>query len=234
MLNPNGVATIFRDRVRTWSECATRIRRLAAGLSALGVGKGDRIAILSLNNDRYYETMFAAPAIGAIVVPINTRLAPPEIDFILQDSGARALMLDETFAPMLDRLTELGGVSDVIYLGDDAPPAGMRGFEALLGENAHLPEVASNDDVAGIFYTGGTTGRSKGVMLTHRNLVSNAIMIVSAFGYRHDSVVYSFRSDVSSGRWRIDLRGDDGRGNPCVHSALRSARPAGRNRTSRG
>jgi len=188
MLNPNGVATIFRDRVRTWSECAMRIRRLASGLSALGIGKGDRIAILSLNNDRYYETMFAAPAIGAIIVPINTRLAPPEIDFILQDSGARMLMLDDAFAPMLDRLTELGGVSDVIYLGDDTAPPGMRAFEAVLGEHARLPEVACNDDVAGIFYTGGTTGRSKGVMLTHRNLVSNAIMVVTAFGYRHDSV----------------------------------------------
>ncbi|MBS0642798.1 MAG: long-chain fatty acid--CoA ligase [Proteobacteria bacterium] len=188
MVNPNGVATIFRDRVRTWSQCAERIRRLASGLTARGVGKGDRVAILALNSDRYFELMFAAPAIGAIIVPINTRLAPPEIDYILKDSGARMLLLDTTFAPMLSRLTELDAVQDVVFLDDGAVPDGLCPYESLLADDAPLPEVAGHDDVAGIFYTGGTTGRSKGVMLTHRNLVSNAIMVVTAFGYRPDSV----------------------------------------------
>src|SRR3954467_9546232 len=110
MVNPTGVATIFGDRVRTWTECAQRIRRLGSGLAGLGLAKGDRVAILALNSDRYYEMMFAAPGIGAIIVPINTRLAPPEIDYILKDSGARMLLLDEAFAPVLGRLSELSAV----------------------------------------------------------------------------------------------------------------------------
>ncbi|HVZ10407.1 long-chain-fatty-acid--CoA ligase [Rhodopila sp.] len=188
MVNPHGVATIFRDREHSWLQCAERIRRLAAGLAALGIGKGDRVAILALNSDRYFEAMFAIPALGAIIVPVNTRLAPPEIDYILKDSGARMLMLDTGFVPMLDKLTELAAVRDIVHLDADAPGGGLRGFESLLAADAPLPEAAANDDVAGIFYTGGTTGRSKGVMLTHRNLVSNAIMVVTAFDYRPGAV----------------------------------------------
>ena len=78
-------------------------------------------------------------------------------------------------------------------------------MKSLLGEDVPLPANAADDDVAGIFYTGGTTGRSKGVMLTHRNLMSNAIMVVTAFDYRPDFGLHSFRADVPPGRRCIDL-----------------------------
>src|SRR5438067_790283 len=96
-VNPSGIATIFRDRRRTWVQTADRIAR---GLARLGVGKGDRVAIIALNSDRYFETLFAVPALGAIIVPLNTRLAPPEIAFMLQDSGAKLLLLDDAFATL--------------------------------------------------------------------------------------------------------------------------------------
>jgi long-chain acyl-CoA synthetase len=78
-INASGTATIFRDRRHVWGETADRTARLAGGLSRLGLAKGDRAAILALNSDLYFETLFAVPMAGAIIVPINTRLAPPEM-----------------------------------------------------------------------------------------------------------------------------------------------------------
>ena len=187
-VNPSGLATVFRDRRRNWAESAARIFRLAGGLSALGIDKGDRVAILALNSDRYFEALFAVPAAGAAIVPINTRLAPPEIAFILEDSGAKALLVDDAFVPMIGRIPGLSLATQLIYIGDGPVPAGMRSFEALLDSDPVTDGVAGGDDLAGIFYTGGTTGRSKGVMLSHRNLVSNAAMVVPALGYGPDSV----------------------------------------------
>ena len=187
-IHPHGISTIFRDRRCTWAETADRISRIAGGLAALGLGTGDRAAILALNSDRYFEALYAVPMAGAIIVPLNTRLAPPEIDFILEDSGAALLLVDDAFAAMPVQLTQMAGVKKVIYLGDGPTPPGMLGFETLLGEPFVTDSPAGGHDVAGIFYTGGTTGRSKGVMLTHDNLVSNAAMMGPAIGYRHDSI----------------------------------------------
>jgi long-chain acyl-CoA synthetase len=186
-INPSGTASVFRERRRSWAETANRVARAAGGLSRMGLRKGDRVAILALNSDRYFETLFALPAAGIILVPINTRLAPPEIAYILEDSGAKALLVDDAFTPLVSQIPSLAGVTELVHLGDGQAPAGMRSFESLLDANAIADGVAAGDDVAGIFYTGGTTGRSKGVMLTHRNLVSNAAMVVPAVGYRFDS-----------------------------------------------
>ncbi len=188
-VNRGGVATVFRERRHSWGGVAERIARLAGGLAGLGVGRGDRVAILALNSDRYWEAMYAIPGLGAIMVPLNTRLAPPEIAFMLADSGAKALVVDDAFAAIPGQLAgQMGDVATVVHLGEGATPAGMVGWESLLGEAPAGFGDAGDDDVAGIFYTGGTTGRSKGVMLTHRNLVANAAMIIPAAGYRFDSV----------------------------------------------
>ena len=187
--NPAGVATIFRERRFTWAQVAGRIGRIAGGLAGLGIGRGDRVAILALNSDRYWEAMYAIAGMGATMVPLNTRLAPPEIAFMLVDSGAKAIIVDDTFAAIPGQLAgHMGDVAHVIHSGDGAVPAGMLGWEALLADVPAGFGEAGDDDLAGIFYTGGTTGRSKGVMLTHRNLVSNAAMIIPAVGYQYDSV----------------------------------------------
>jgi long-chain acyl-CoA synthetase len=186
---PAGVSTIFRDRRRTWRETEDRVARIAGGLRSGGLRKGDRAAILALNGDRYFEYLFAVPAAGGITVPLNTRLAPPEIAYILEDSGATMLFIDAAFAPVLAQLAgKLGAVRDIVYLDDDAVPAGMVAFEDLLDAPPFTDVIAEDDDVAGIFYTGGTTGQAKGVMLTHRNLVINAANIVVAVGYVSDSI----------------------------------------------
>ena len=93
-IRPKGCSTVFRDRRRTWTQTAERVRRIAGGLAATGVRSGDRVAILALNSDRYYELMYAIPWLGAAMVPVNTRLAAPEIQYILEDAGACALFID--------------------------------------------------------------------------------------------------------------------------------------------
>ncbi len=186
---PAGVSTIFRDRRRTWRDTADRIGRLAGGLRGRGLRKGDRAAILALNSDRYFEYLFAVAAAGGVAVPVNTRLAPQEIAYLLEDSGATMLFVDAAFAPLLALLGgRLGAVRDIVWLDDDAPPDGMLAFETLLDAPPITQVAAQDDDLAGIFYTGGTTCQAKGVMLCHRNLIINAANITVAVGYASTSI----------------------------------------------
>ena len=157
----------------------------ASGLKEAGVQPGDRVAILALNSDRYLELMYAIPWLGAVMVPVNTRLATPEVRYILEDSGARVLFIDGAMQAHAAALTgQIPTVKEVFYLDDDAPPAGMRPYEALAAAPAIADAGAGGEALAGLFYTGGTTGKSKGVMLSHNNLVWNAMNIVS--GVYHD------------------------------------------------
>ena len=188
-VKPNGTAMIFQDRERTWRELQDRVGRLAGGLVGAGLSKGGRAAILSLNSDRYFEYLLAVPMAGGAVVPINIRLAPPEIEYILDDSSAEMLFIDDRFAPVLETLKgRMSSVREVIYLGDGRLPIGMRAYEGLLAADPITNRAGGEADLAGIFYTGGTTGKAKGVMLSHSNLVTNAANIVTAFAYDADSV----------------------------------------------
>jgi long-chain acyl-CoA synthetase len=141
-----------------------------------------------LNSDRYLELMYAIPWIGAAMVPINTRLAAPEIEYILADSGAVALFIDGAMAHHLSALDgKMRGVREIIWLDDIASPEGMLHYEDLTAYETTDDVGAANDDLAGLFYTGGTTGRSKGVMLTHTNLVVNAMNAVAGMGFNADT-----------------------------------------------
>src|ERR1700722_11121002 len=100
-VNPTGIATIFGDRIQDWTSFSARAARLAGALTGLGFRPGDRIGILSLNSDRYLESFFGLAWAGIVFVPINTRLAPPEIVFWLTDSGCTGLLIDDTFTSIL-------------------------------------------------------------------------------------------------------------------------------------
>ena len=181
----NEVATIGAGRERTWPEVGARVARLAGALQSLGVQSGDRVAILALNSDRYLEYMFAVPWAGGVFVPINIRLAPPEVAFWLNDSGSEILLVDDQFLPMLESLDGmLETVREVVYIGDGRAPEGLHHYETILTSASPVPDAGrGDDDLAGIYYTGGTTGRSKGVMLSHRNLVSNNAHVVAALRF---------------------------------------------------
>ena len=186
-VNRDGLATVFADRERNWTECGTRVAKLAGALQGLGIADGARAAILALNSDRYFEYFYAVLWAGGVFVPINTRLAAPEIAFWLNDSGSEVLFVDDAFLEPLKALEgKLDSVRTVIYLGDGETPAGMLNFEEILAAAPAVDDALRGyDDLAGLYYTGGTTGRSKGVMLSHRNLVCNALNVIPAFGFKY-------------------------------------------------
>ncbi|MBL8674934.1 MAG: long-chain fatty acid--CoA ligase [Rhodospirillales bacterium] len=188
-IKPRGVSTVFRGRRHDWTTSLERVARLAGGLRALGIGAADRIAILALNSDRYLELMYAIPWIGAAMVPLNTRLATPETEYILEDSGSVALFVDGAMRAHAEALAgKMPALKAVIWLDDDAPPAGMRAYEDLLSAGAVDDAGAGGETLAGLFYTGGTTGKSKGVMLSHANLTWNAMNAIAGIGFDGDTV----------------------------------------------
>ncbi len=189
-LNPTGTATSYGGRQHNWSEVSDRVARLAAALQSFGLGEGDRVAILSLNSDCYYESIFAIPWAGYCVVPLNTRWALPENKYAVGDSGARVLLFDDVFAEQAGQLvSELDALSVAIYMGDGDCPEWAQSYAALVADNA--PVAASSrggDDMAGIFYTGGTTGFPKGVMQSHRAIWASAMGSLPEFLMNRDSV----------------------------------------------
>jgi long-chain acyl-CoA synthetase len=174
--NAHGTATVNCDRRQDWAGFQGRVARLAGAVRGLGYQPGDRVGILSLNSDRYLESFFGLAWAGVVFVPINTRLAPPEIEYWLTDSGCSGLIIDDNFVPTLEPLrARLPGLRHVIHCGDIPTPAGQHGYEALIKQASPIPDAGRRgNDLAGIFYTGGTTGRSKGVMLSHANILANA------------------------------------------------------------
>jgi long-chain acyl-CoA synthetase len=186
----NDAATVFGDRTRSWSAFWDRIARLAAGIRGLGVGEGDRVALLANNSDRYLEYFFAVPWAGAVFVPVNTRLAPPEVAYWLGDSESRVLFIDDDFLPFLPRLEgQMPSVETIVYVGDGEAPDGLVHYESLIEGSAPMEDAGrAGEDLAGLFYTGGTTGVSKGVMLSHRNLVSNALHVIPEMDFQEDMI----------------------------------------------
>ncbi len=190
-IRANSVATICGNRRQTWTQFEQRIDRLGSALKSLGVGAEDRVAVLALNSDRYVEYFYAVAWIGAASNPVNIRLAPPEIAYTLDDSASAVLFVDDTFAKMLPALRPLmRTVKHIVFMGDGALPEGCLSYEALIADHRPIADAnAGGGALAGLFYTGGTTGKSKGVMLTHDNVVYNAINVIPALHY-DDTAVY--------------------------------------------
>jgi len=184
------IAVRFGDRQRTFAQLGERVARLAGALQRLGLEAGDRVAILSLNSDRFLEYQMAVPWAGGVLNPCNIRWSPAEILYALEDSGSTLLLVDEPFLPMVEQLRQ-GSTTlrELIYCGDGAAPAGMHGYEALIESSAPVPDaVRRGDDLAGVFYTGGTTGFPKGVMLSHTNLMSSALAVHAEETVGHGSI----------------------------------------------
>ncbi len=173
---PNAEAVRYMGRSLTFAGLGARVARLAAGLRKLGVEDGDRVAMFSLNSARYIEYYMAVPWAGAVLNPVNIRWSAAEILYSFEDSGTSVLIVDDTFKTVAARVAaDSKGLRHVIYAGDGEVPPGMISYEALIAENQPMEDrLRRGSDLAGIFYTGGTTGFPKGVMLSHGNLVSSA------------------------------------------------------------
>ena len=184
---PRAQSTVFRDRRRTWSETADRVARIAGGLEHVGVRPGDRVAILALNSDRYFELMYAIPWVAGVMVPVNTRLATPEIRYVLDDSGARVLFVDGAMQAHAAALAGRCRLSRRCSTSTTTRRPRACGPTRNSRRTPAFDDVgAGGDTLAGLFYTGGTTGKSKGVMLSHNNLVWNAMNIIAGVHYDQD------------------------------------------------
>lgn len=175
--HPDRIAVRFGDRQRTFRHLAERVARLAGALQALGMQAGDRVAMLSLNSDRYLEYQMAVPWGGGVLNPCNIRWSAAEILYSLDDSGSTILLVDETFRPLVEQFRrDSPTLREVIYCGDGDTPSGMHGYEGLLAKADPVPDaLRRGEDLLGIFYTGGTTGFPKGVMLSHANFCSSGL-----------------------------------------------------------
>lgn len=159
----DGVATTYADLHRATT-------RLAHGLRQRGVERGDRVAFLGLNSVELVVAMFATAQLGGVFVPVNTRLATPELAYVLSHSGARLLLVEDALAGPVEEPTVAGlGIDTVVF-----SRAAGAGLDALLAEDeTEIDEPIGLDDLFMIQYTSGTSGRPKGVMLTHGNVIWN-------------------------------------------------------------
>ncbi|RFU83917.1 fatty-acid--CoA ligase [Streptomyces triticagri] len=172
--SPDLPLTISGDRVRTVRESVERTARLAGALRELGVRQGDRVGILAFNSDRYHEYLMACWWIGAAVNPVNIRWAPPEIRYSLEQSGTRCLFVDDAFLPVVEELRDL--LDTVVHCGEQAAPEGLLSYEDLVSSTGPVEDGRfGGETLAGVFYTGGTTGFPKGVMLSHANMMVSAL-----------------------------------------------------------
>ena len=173
---PDGEAFTYLDRTWTWAEWNDRVRRLAGALKSLGVRRGDVVSFLDKNHPACVELSFAAASLGAANAIINFRLAGDEVDYAVNDSGAKVLLVGSELMPLIDKIRDkLSSVEKII----EVTPDGGAGdeYEALLAESEPVgrdPEVEP-DDVCLVMYSSGTTGRPKGIALTQANMVAHTL-----------------------------------------------------------
>ncbi len=177
LMQPDATALRFLGQTTTWGELDSRVTMLAGALSRRGVGFGDRVLILMLNRTEFIESVLAANLLGAIAVPVNFRMTPPEIAFLVSDCEARIVVTEPVLAAVATAVRELDPIlADVIVAGGTTEE-GLLGYEDILAEEGAAPELVDipNESPALIMYTSGTTGRPKGAVLTHVNLSGQAM-----------------------------------------------------------
>src|SRR6476661_5962584 len=162
---PRRTAVVCGELRFTYAQFAERAARLAGALRAVGVNPGDRVAFLSMNCHRLLEAYYGVLDAGAVLLPLNIRLVPHELAFILNDAAAKVLFLEKEFLPVVDSFRQSVSTVESYYLLDGAPQADWlapKNYDELLA-------------AAELFYTSGTSANPKGVMLTHRNTYMHAL-----------------------------------------------------------
>ncbi len=179
-LQPHKRALIFEDRPFTYQEVNLRTNQLCHFLLNNGVQKGDRISVLLYNCHQYFEIFFAISKIGAILVPLNWRLAGPELEFIIKDSGSRMLIFDPEFVEVVASFSSNLSLSrrDYVCVGSPCPDWAKDYEKGVLENPVHEPRLEApvgDEDPHILMYTSGTTGIPKGAILSHRKTFFNAL-----------------------------------------------------------
>jgi fatty-acyl-CoA synthase/long-chain acyl-CoA synthetase len=189
---PDATALRFDGAGRSYGELDERVTRLARALHDRGIGTGDRVAVLALNGMEAWEAYLAGVRLGAVVVPVNFRLVADEVAYALTDSGARALVVDAAMAEIAAKAREQApDVEVVLGIGGAVAGPGSEDYETALAAAGTEPlDTAVDEDAAAfIMYTSGTTGRPKGAVLTHRNLLMHVFSQVTHLGWAPDDRV---------------------------------------------
>jgi len=174
------------DRRFTYAAFGERADRLCNALLARGLERGQRVAVLAYNSHPLLEAYFAVPQAGAILLPVNIRLSAREIAVILDHAGATLLLADTDFAELVTRVrSRLDHPLPVVWIGEGVSTGDGDAYYEEMLERAPAgpppPIDIDENDVAELFYTSGTTGRPRGVMLTHRNLYLHALSFLVTF-----------------------------------------------------
>ncbi len=185
LLHGEHEAVVDGERRLTWADLARRVGGLSTGLAELGIERGAVVAVLMRNCLEHLECWLGLPSGGLVLNTLNVRLTLTELAFILDDCEAVALITDDAFLTTARELADrCASVHHLIYAGVGESPEDTRSYAELVATTPLPPPRVSGDDLAGIFYTGGTSGLPKGVMLTHGNLVANAKHMLIAMGYQ--------------------------------------------------
>ncbi len=191
---PGQTGVVCGDDRFTYAQFAERVSRLAGALRKAGVESGDRVAFLSLNCHRLLEAYYGVPDAGAVFLPLNIRLAPHELAFILNDAGAKALFLQKEFLGVVEAFRQDVPAIQIFCLLDGPSGANWlspQNYEALLSNaTPHRADIMEIDEdaLAELFYTSGTSANPKGVMLTHRNTYLHALSVCIAFNTGQQAV----------------------------------------------
>ncbi len=184
LMQPDATALRYLGRTTTWAELDRRVTALAGALSRRGVGSGDRVLILMLNRTEFIESFLAASRLGAIAVPVNFRMTPREIAFLVTDCDSRVMIAESVLAKVAKGVRDLEPKLETVIVAGAASDEGVLGYDDLLAEQGEPapPADIPNDSPALIMYTSGTTGRPKGAVLTHANLSGQAMTFLFTNG----------------------------------------------------
>ncbi len=191
----NKEAIVCGDLRLTYRQFGERVNRWANSMRTLGVEKADRVAILSQNCHRILEAFFGTPLLGSILMPLNFRLVPDDFEYILNHGGAKVLIVEEGLTHLINSIRDKLKTVEHFIIASDGSKTGEEGwldYESTLAAASSqepAPVEIDENETSALLYTSGTTGRPKGVMLTHRNLYINAVNSICEFGI-HERDIY--------------------------------------------
>jgi len=176
LMQPDATALRFLGHTTTWGELDRRVTALAGALSRRGVGSSDRVLVLMLNRTEFIESFLAATKLGAIAVPVNFRMTPPEIAFLVSDCQAQIVITEAVLANVATAVRDIDPTLKTVIVAGGATDDEVLSYDDVIAEPGDAPEPVDipNDSPALIMYTSGTTGRPKGAVLTHTNLTGQA------------------------------------------------------------